>query len=773
MMTFLLTLNLSAQWSQESTQTILTGVNFSDSLHGVVIGDSNIIVTNDASNWYDVSPNPHIKTNATTRKGTSEVWAVGNGIVIMSANSGSTWQNIFNPRPQNKFTDIKTSGNWIWILGNDTSGNCTIMGTTNRGITWKATPLGKNYQKMLVLDSIHIWIYGDRGSLMETYDAGDNWINHQIDSTVNIKGLTFNGQLGYLVGQCICSGYLYTNNGGQTWTGMNWSVVPTSLANLNFMLFASTIDTLGSGKIMTSINEGLNWSVSLALDTGIKLIDFSTPDTNNLWAVARNKIYHYRKPQPPPPNQNPVFIDGPQKDTVIATQTYVKISLASDVDGDTLLYFKLSGPATMLTDSITSLTTWQTTKSDTGWHTILHQVRDDKGGTDQRLDSILVLPKPNQAPMFTRTGRKYLLYIDSLFQDTLSATDVDSGDVLRFSYDNHPASFQLDSVNGQINWQTALSDTGTQSINFYVFDQNNAYAELTDTFVVMTRSILCPVFLQSVVIDTIAIVGKNYTSAAFQSQDPQNYNLTYSLSGPGFLGIDSNGTVSGIPAIQDIGYHLVSGEVNNGRGGISRRSYMLRVISNANPPVIITQVTNTNAYPGVRYAAPLTALYDGPDSLTWSIVNGPTWLTIKDVDKRSCEVFGTPSTLYIGTVYYVQVQTQAVYNGGSDQYHWLVYVRGPNGIGDELSPTTFALAQNYPNPFNPATVIKFSIPNQQFVTLKIYNYLGQQVTDLVNEVTDAGVYSVNWNAEGLPSGSYTYRLITEGFIETKKMLLIR
>jgi len=96
-------------------------------------------------------------------------------------------------------------------------------------------------------------------------------------------------------------------------------------------------------------------------------------------------------------------------------------------------------------------------------------------------------------------------------------------------------------------------------------------------------------------------------------------------------------------------------------------------------------------------------------------------------------------------------------------------------------PNAFSLEQNYPNPFNPSTKIRFTIPSvianaakqSQFVSLKVFDILGNQVATLVNNEKPAGSYEVIFNAAGLPSGIYFYKLQSGGYIETKKMLLIK
>ncbi|MEO8514244.1 MAG: T9SS type A sorting domain-containing protein [Ignavibacteria bacterium] len=88
-------------------------------------------------------------------------------------------------------------------------------------------------------------------------------------------------------------------------------------------------------------------------------------------------------------------------------------------------------------------------------------------------------------------------------------------------------------------------------------------------------------------------------------------------------------------------------------------------------------------------------------------------------------------------------------------------------------PTEYALKQNYPNPFNPVTNIKFSVPQASFVKLVVYDITGKEVAKLVNNNMTAGSYTVDFNASGLSSGVYFYRIDTDGFSDVKKMMLIK
>ena len=85
----------------------------------------------------------------------------------------------------------------------------------------------------------------------------------------------------------------------------------------------------------------------------------------------------------------------------------------------------------------------------------------------------------------------------------------------------------------------------------------------------------------------------------------------------------------------------------------------------------------------------------------------------------------------------------------------------------------FALEQNYPNPFNPETVIRYDIPSASRVMITIYDALGRRVTQLVDRDHVPGFYKAEWNASGMASGVYYYRIVAGDFVSVKKMMLVR
>jgi len=88
-------------------------------------------------------------------------------------------------------------------------------------------------------------------------------------------------------------------------------------------------------------------------------------------------------------------------------------------------------------------------------------------------------------------------------------------------------------------------------------------------------------------------------------------------------------------------------------------------------------------------------------------------------------------------------------------------------------PSAYELGQNYPNPFNPSTMINFSIPESGLVTLKVFNVLGQEIAELVNDVKSAGNYEVSFDASNLTTGMYVYKIQSGNYSATKKMMLVK
>jgi hypothetical protein len=187
------------------------------------------------------------------------------------------------------------------------------------------------------------------------------------------------------------------------------------------------------------------------------------------------------------------------------------------------------------------------------------------------------------------------------------------------------------------------------------------------------------------------------------------------------------------------------------------------------PPVIIS-LPDTNAYVNTLYQYQLIAEDNNGDTLTYSLITAPYWLSI---DSTNGLIEGEAGVNSVGDT----VVTARVYDGrgGIDSQTYTLHIHPSVGIDSENHPVPrqYVLNQNYPNPFNPVTTIKYQIPELSFVTIKVYDVLGNEIETLVNEEKQTGTYEITWYAESLPSGVYFYRLQAGNFVETKKMVLMK
>jgi hypothetical protein len=174
---------------------------------------------------------------------------------------------------------------------------------------------------------------------------------------------------------------------------------------------------------------------------------------------------------------------------------------------------------------------------------------------------------------------------------------------------------------------------------------------------------------------------------------------------------------------------------------------------------------------GINIYAGLYTYSNIPGGIFLSTDNGTTWL------EKNQGFNTTPSvlSLYINNNY--------IYAGTENQSIWkrtLSEIIGIQNISS-IIPSKYSLSQNYPNPFNPTTKIRFDVANgfpvgtsgNDKIVLKVYDVQGREVQTLVNESLKPGTYEVSFDGSRLNSGVYFYKLFTNSYSETRKMLMIK
>lgn len=220
-------------------------------------------------------------------------------------------------------------------------------------------------------------------------------------------------------------------------------------------------------------------------------------------------------------------------------------------------------------------------------------------------------------------------------------------------------------------------------------------------------------------------------------------------------------------------------------GGYPGGFYIFNVTPPPYPPTGLTVTEDLNHHPRLNWNMSSGQIHhyniyrlDSWGGGIWEYLGQTTGNTYTDQTLTFCHAIPPAQCTDVRSFYYyVTVVDNGSYESNASNR---VEARLAGGspyktVADPNSnePIEFSLSQNYPNPFNPSTQINYSIKTAGLVTLKVYDVLGTEVASLVNEDLEAGNYSVEFNAANLPSGVYVYKMITENFTNTKKLLLLK
>jgi hypothetical protein len=278
------------------------------------------------------------------------------------------------------------------------------------------------------------------------------------------------------------------------------------------------------------------------------------------------------------------------------------------------------------------------------------------------------------------------------------------------------------------------------------------------------------------------VVGGFFTSAGgVSANNVARFNTqtnTWSTLGTG----SSNGVNGEVRALAVVGNEVYVGGAFTQAGGVSANN-----VARFNTQTNTWSTLGTGSSNGVNYEVRALAVSGN------EVVVGGAFTQAGGVSANNVARFNTQtntwSSLGTGSSNGVNGEVRALAVVGNEVVVGGVFTQAggvsANGVArwnsgtsrvEQLSPTapkTFLLEQNYPNPFNPSTTIRYQLPVASEVKLEVYDVLGKKIATLVNERQSAGSYQVVWNASGLSSGTYFYRLQAGTFVETKKMMLVR
>ena len=288
----------------------------------------------------------------------------------------------------------------------------------------------------------------------------------------------------------------------------------------------------------------------------------------------------------------------------------------------------------------------------------------------------------------------------------------------------------LKTTNGGITWEKQIErkdGIGYYAINF--LDINNGWALSSYGWSNSDYAYMNRTFDGGLIWDTIGTIHEFVYNMTMSSADTiWTGGFGFSRSFDGGKNWDYNSLVENFPGDTTIWFPIIF--VN-----------MLK-LNNKNGYAVISRLRTGNQYIPLLYST-----QNG--GLNWDFVDVPGNFT--------------PTVISVMNNYF--------FIGGFDGL--IITNKLPTKVENFSSAYNFELCQNYPNPFNPITTISYQIAKSGFVSVKVYDVLGKEVSTLVNEIKNPGEYSVNFNANNLPSGIYFYLLTMGNAVDTKKMILLK
>lgn len=697
---------------------------------------------------------------------------------------------------QNLNAVTSVNGKIAWIAGD----GGTLLATTDGGNIWnkQTTNTSATINSVYFVNSTTGWFVADGGIIKKTTNGGANWTSQNSTTAYNLYSVIFeegNDQIGWAAGgnDMGNSVILKTTNGGTTWTAQT-SPVGGKVKSLT-MMNRDFLWAQAGGTVIWTQNGGTTWQTVSGNGLEWGIIAVKAANWNSIWAVGQNSgVYH--------------STDAGDNWTFTGTNG------CGFFDGAALASANVenawvAGPCGQILRTVDGGQTWnnQLIPNDYNNTTFraIHFISPNIGWAVGNNGTILATVNGGSKARQSDWGRTNsptkmnLLTVKAVNRNVVWAAG-DSGTVLLTvnageSWNSVGGGtigkariFAIDALSDQKAWVAAWADNTA-----YLLRTTNGGANWT---VVYTQPN-----------GWLGAIKMSDNLNGFAGGDPVDGKWTVlktSDGGATWARIPNEplqeGTESGINNCMAVvgTQHIWFGNGGNGGSG-------LKIYSSEDGGA------TWNSYPVKTYVESISFSDEnngiitnrsGDHSLTSD--GGKTWtqpnwfgpgqsraggscfaigneryiaaggFVYKSKDKGATWTSSFSGGLNSGCLSFVADPTGTVgYGVGGNG--WIVTVGGYRvGVEDEtVTPDQFALFQNYPNPFNPETTLSFSLPFSSMVTLKIYDVLGREVSTVFSGQLSSGKQSLHWNASGMASGVYFYRLEAAGKSQTKKLVLLR
>ncbi|MBI2418113.1 MAG: T9SS type A sorting domain-containing protein [Ignavibacteriales bacterium] len=652
------------------------------------------------------------------------------------------------------------------------SSGSAILTSIDAGMTWSckdvSTEPGWYFKKLFFLDEnqgMIICSVGTQGYLIKTADGGKNWKKYTLPASFLPQALTFrSANLGWIAGDA--GKIIKTTDGGLTWQAMS-SGITTVIKNIHFTSDNNGIYT--SGDIRRTTDGGATWTAVQALTASIYALNFRNATTGYA-AGDGGLLYKTTDAGTTWTKLTGASTSGP---------LYVDIQFVDDNNGFVLRDAATSSASVYRTSD--GGTTWQNAMASNPqvgancfwfFNATTGIVMGRKGALSKTTDAAVNWTSLHSGQ---RYNIKDICFIDKNYgwvighdnSGALTGRTTDGGKNWIFSPTSLFKPYALHFVNKNYGWASCdgggIYKTTNGGANWFAQTANTQGDHMYDIWFVDTLYGWC--------------IGSN---RFMRTTD----------GGSNWVQTSTPGSYAG-------GNHIVFFDSLNGIRDISQ---MNRTTDGG-----VTWVTSTSYGYGqskLVYAGGKTVWAIAYNDAKKSMDGGVTWSPKvfyqnfsaycgAALDSNTCYIAGSKGAImkttdggstwaYIPSGFNNEFDAMEMRDGelwvGGYYGSLLSTVAMPNGIFDEKSGSViegYSLNQNYPNPFNPSTIISYQLQTSGDVKLIVYDMLGNTVATLVNGSQTAGEHTVSFNAAGIASGVYFYRLQTGKLNETRKMLLVR
>jgi photosystem II stability/assembly factor-like uncharacterized protein len=705
-------------------------------------------------------------------------------MLIVNIHLKAQWTNTI----QHQYTALKSVKFIDADKGFTTGGNGTFLATINRGKTWeiRRVPTSRDLWSVFPFSENLIWVCGDSGTVFRSMDGGQTWFDKSISTTSKLWSIYFTSvDTGFAVGQPNC--VYRTNDGGLNWSSISLPSTPANFYHVSFLNsnlgWISGIDNSSFGAVWRTTDGGENWTKRISLNIGaIREVQFLD---ENLGYLAANKIYKTTN-------------GGISASEIWGWRTYSLKFVSPEIGW-------VTGP-----DGNTA----KTTNGGTDW---ISQTPDFGGGRDlwsvDFVDTLNGFMCGNADYIWQTTdggftwkrqavGMASLKNVFALDNNTCWVVGGEPGKVLktinggnRWSITspgdlptNQPSSlssiFFINNTTGWVcgyngtifktttggtDWIVQSSSSNRHLRSIFFTDQNNGWAagsngNFDDIVLQTTNGGESWIEIDFGTSSTFFSIYFLNTTTGWLVSDNKLYKTTN--AGTDWQVIPT-GTYSGFRAV-----HFESENV----GWISGLQFLKT--TDGGTTWVGSSPPSNYTYLSIYFFNEQMGWGGGFAGIHYTSDGGTTWTRQDDNNARidAISFLDNNNGWAVGLINgEFGVNTNAILrtiNGGATSIN-----------NDGVVPNDFTLYQNYPNPFNPTTTIKFAIPNvvrdlsryndKLFVTLKVFDILGNEVSTLINEYKSPGKYEVQFDAANLPSGIYFYQLTNGAFSVTKKLILLK